>query len=65
MSKYGVHYKNNEILVGNHFVAHGTNFMEISGKYYYALPVYDTREEAEKELQKYNSCKIEKCDKDE
>jgi hypothetical protein len=61
--KYGVNYKNREILIGYHWVAHNTNFMRCNDKYYYAMPVYDTLEEAEAELQRFNSCRLENCNK--
>lgn len=59
--KYIVFYKDNRVVISSVFVQHKTNFTSYEGRCYVGFPAYDSLEEAEAELLRYNLCKEEKC----
>ena len=59
--KYIVFYKDNKVVLGKVFVFCKTNFTNYEGRCYVGFPCYDTIEEANAELLRYNLCKEEKC----
>ena len=60
-NKYLVFYKYNEVVFGEVFRRFKTNFTHYEGVCRYGFPAYDTVEEANEELIRYNSCKQEVC----
>ena len=59
--KYAVIYKHNKVVAGDIFRRFETNFITVENTCYYGFPCYDTIEDANNELDRYNSCKQEKC----
>ena len=59
--KYIVFYKDSKIVFGRVFVRWNTNFTNYEGRCCVGFPYYDTVEEANAELLRYNLCKEEKC----
>ena len=60
-NKYMVFYRTNEVIFGEIFTRWKTNFTLRDGKHLYNFPAYNTHEEAIQELERYNKCKLEKC----
>lgn len=60
-NKYIVFYRTNKVVFSEVSVQHKTNFTNYEGKCCFGFPAYDTFEEADEELIRYNLCKEEKC----
>jgi len=60
-NKYAVFYRDNKVIFCEVFRTLRTNVTNHEGKCYMGFPSYDTLEEANQELIRYNNCKNEKC----